>query len=444
MPELKRKLTLSHTLAIIVGTVIGSGVFINLPIVAKVTASPLLAALAWFLGGLIWFPQIFILAEIGSAYPEEGFGYLYLKKAGSDFLAFLYVWTIFWTSDAPSISIISLSAASALALFSPVFHQPAVARALAIALIVSLTAIHYRDVKSGGNLQIVLTLLKITPLFLLIFAGLALFHPQNLFWTPHANHASSIGPLLGAGVAATVWSYAGFGNVLYMAGEIKNPHKTLPKALIGSVLLITAMYTLIALATAVLVPQNKLIAFSGGFANPFQFLPWMATAAAGFLAVSAFISMVGATNACIMVQPRIEYAMARDGLFFRIFAHVHPRFQTPDYSILLQSAVAVGLLFFGDLNNLLGYFTISYVLQNALIYGTIFLLRKREDYHPTFRSPAWALMALLSVATQLALGYGTFLAYPAAGILSTLALMATGFPIYWVFKRRKKRRPARL
>lgn len=435
MSDLKRKLTLSHTLAIIVGTVIGSGVFINLPIVAKSTGSPLLAVLAWFLGGLLWFPQIFILAEMGSAYPEEGFGYLYLKKAGSDLLAFLYVWTIFWTSDAPSISIISLSAASALALFSPVFQQPAVARALAIALILSLTAIHYRDVKSGGNLQIVLTLLKITPLFLLIFAGLALFSPHHLFWTPKAPASHAIWPLLGAGVAATVWSYAGFGNVLYMAGEIKNPRQLLPKALIGSVALITTMYTLIALATAVLVPQDKLVAFSGGFANPFQFLPWMAGAAAAFLAVSAFISMVGATNACIMVQPRIEYAMARDGLFFRIFGHVHPHFETPDYSILLQSGVAVGLLFFGNLNNLLGYFTISYVLQNALIYGTIFFLRRRTDYHPAFHSPAWRLMAFLSIATQLYLGYGTFLAYPAAGIFSTLALVVTGLPIYWAFKK---------
>ena len=421
------------------GTVIGSGVFINLPIVAKATGAPYLSVLAWFLGGLLWFPQIFILAEMGSAYPEEGFGYLYLKKAGSDFLAFLYVWTIFWTSDAPSISIISLSAASALALFSPVFNQPAVARALAIALIVSLTAIHYRSVKSGGNVQIVLTLLKITPLFLLIFAGLALFSPKHLFWTSQTASGGAVWPLLGAGVAATVWSYAGFGNVLYMAGEIKNPRRTLPKALIGSVALITAMYTLLALATAVLVPQDKLVAFSGGFANPFQFLPWMATAAAGFLAVSAFISMVGATNACIMVQPRIEYAMARDGLFFKIFGHVHPKFETPDYSILLQSGVAVGLLFFGNLNNLLGYFTISYVLQNALIYGTIFFLRRRSDYRPTFRSPAWAFMAILSIATQIYLGYGTLLAYPAAGILSTLVLIATGFPIYWAFEKHRRK-----
>ncbi len=437
MAELKRKLTLNHTLAIIIGTVIGSGVFMNLPIVAKVTGSPGIAILSWAIGGFIWIPQILILAELGTAYPEKGFGYLYLKKSGSDFLAFLYVWTVFWTSDAPSISIISLSAASALALFSPLFNNPVIARVLAIGIIVSLTAIHYRDVKSGGNVQIVLTLLKLAPLFLLIFAGFVFFKSQNLLGQPRAGTPNGLGSLLVGGVAATVWSYAGFANILYMAGEIKNPRKTLPKALIGSVILITAMYTLIAFATAVLLPQEKLIAFSGSFANPFQFLPWMASIAAGFLAVSAFISMVGATNACIMVQPRIEYAMAKDGLFFRIFAHVHPTYETPDASILLQSGVAILLIFFGDINNLLGYFTMSYVLQNALIYGTIFILRKRKDYHPSFRSPLVGLMAILAIGTQLYLAYGTFIAYPAGGIFATLILIATGFPFYIAFKRGK-------
>ena len=140
-----------------------------------------------------------------------------------------------------------------------------------------------------------------------------------------------------------------------------------------------------------------------------------------------------------MVQPRIEYAMAKDGLFFKIFGHVHPTFETPDYSILLQSSVAILLIFLGDINNLLGYFTMSYVLQNALTYGTIFILRKRHDYHPSFRSPAVGLMAVLAIGTQLYLAYGTFIAYPAGGIFATLILIATGFPIYIAFKKRRIR-----
>jgi len=143
----------------------------NLPIVTNGTGSPGMVVLLWTPGGLIWLPHILVLAEMGTASPEEGFGYLYLKKSGSDFLAFLCVWTVFRTWDAPFTSIISLSAASALALFSPIFNNPIIARILPIGIVVSLKGIHYRDVKSGGNLQILIALSRLTSLFLLIFTG---------------------------------------------------------------------------------------------------------------------------------------------------------------------------------------------------------------------------------------------------------------------------------
>ncbi|MCI0494483.1 amino acid permease, partial [candidate division KSB1 bacterium] len=233
--ELTRKLNLGHVLAIIVGTVIGSGVFITLPIVARETGSPMLAVFAWLIGGLIWIPQIFILAELGTAYPEEGFGYLYLKKAGSKPLAFLYVWTVFWTSDTPSITIIALSASAALKIFYPPLDGTILGKLFAAMLIISLTYVHYRDVKQGGNLQIFLTIVKISPLILLSVAGLFYLNSGNLHSTlPIVDPQKGIWTLLVAGVAATTWSYAGFPNVLYMAGEIKNPQRNLPRALIGS------------------------------------------------------------------------------------------------------------------------------------------------------------------------------------------------------------------
>ena len=147
--------------------------------------------------------------------------------------------------------------------------------------------------------------------------------------------------------------------------------------------------------------------------------------------------MVGAASACIMVQPRIEYALARDGLFFKPFAHVHPRYQTPDYSILIQSGLAGILALVGGLEALLGYFTLSYIAQNALVYGAIFWLRKRDDYRPTFFSPAWRIMLLLSLLSQLYLLYGTFLAYSLAGVFTAAALMVTGVPVYFWFKNKK-------
>lgn len=438
MPELKRELNTGHVLALILGVVIGSGVFINLPIVAREAGSPLMAVLAWVIGGVIWLPQVFVLAEMATAYPEEGFGYLYLKKAGSPALGFLYVWTVFWTSDAPSITIVAASAVVALDVFWDGFNNPIMIRAFGSAIIIILTSIHYFSVKGGGKSQVILTIAKLSPLILLIFLGLFLFDKTNLFIEPLVSVATkdkSILTLLVAGVAGTIWSYAGFTNILYMSGEIKNPQKTLPKSLFMSVIFVTIAYSLIALATSIFVPYSELAGISGGFANPFKYLPAFKSIAGGFLAIAAFVSMVGCINAMIMVQPRIEYAIAKDGLFFKPFAHVHPKYKTPDYSILLQSGVAIVLLMIGGIEGLLGYFTLSYLFQNAMVYATIFFLKKRDDYKPTYHSPAWKIMAVLAVAIQMYLIYGTFLAYPAGGIIAAIILIGTGLPTYWYFKK---------
>lgn len=407
--------------------------------VAKVTGSPGFAILAWGLGGLIWIPQIFVLAELGTAYPQEGFGYTYLKEAGSRPLAFLYVWTVFWTSDTPSITIIAISACSALSLFYPPLDGTFTGKFLAAALIAALTYIHYRDVKTGGNVQSVLTVAKISPLILLAFVGFFYLDSGNLFIKPvNLSSDQSYFTLIVAGIAATTWSYAGFPNVLYVAGEIKNPQRNLPLALLVSVFGIMLIYVLIALATSAIIPFNTLLTITDKFVNPFAYLPVSGRFAAAFLAIAAFISMIGVMNACIMVQPRLQYAIARDGMFFKIFAHVHPRYLTPDYSILFQSALAIILIFVGNIEYLLGYFTLSYLAQNALIYGAVFKLRRLSDYKPTFRAPIWWLMVGLALVSQIYLIYGTFLVYPFGGILSAIILILTGLPIYWYFNNKRK------
>ncbi|MEA3288023.1 MAG: amino acid permease [Candidatus Marinimicrobia bacterium] len=441
MSILKRRLSLSHALALIIGTVIGSGVFIQLPLVQQATGSPMLAVVAWLIGGLIWLPQIFLLSEMGTAYPDQGFGYLYLKKAGSPPLAFLYVWTVFLTSDTPSITILAIAAVSALDLFFPILQNPLHTRIWASVIILLLTLVHVRSIIQGSRLQLVLTIVKVAPLIMLTGLGFFFFNSSELFLQPRLEQPASLFILLSAGVAATVWSYAGFPNILYMAGEVKNPGKVLPKALIGSLIFVTFIYVSVAFATGALVPHDELINQAGGFANPFRYLPWFAGIAAGFLALSAFTSMVGATNACIMVQPRIEYAIARDGLFFPIFGKLHPRFGTPANSILIQSGLAIIMVFIGGIEALMGYFTLSYILQNLIIYIVIFWLKKREDYKPVFKSPAWRSMAVLSILFQVLLLFGTFQAFPTAGVIASFILIISGLPVYWFFKRGLKTQP---
>jgi fructoselysine transporter len=139
-----------------------------------------------------------------------------------------------------------------------------------------------------------------------------------------------------------------------------------------------------------------------------------------------------------MAQPRLEYAIARDGLFFRVFGHLHPKYLTPDYSILIQSVLGIVLFLLGDIDNMMGYFTLSYALQNMLVYGAIFFLRRRTDYQPTYRAPWWGVMAGLSILIQIYVSVGTFMAYPTAGILASLALILSGLPIYLYYAYRRR------
>jgi fructoselysine transporter len=432
-----RQLSLLHISAIIVGTVIGSGVFISLPIVAKLSGSPGMTVVVWFLGGVLWIPQIFVLTEMGTAYPIQGGPYQYLQKAGSPFLAFLYVWTAFLTSDTPTLTIVALSAVSAVKIFSPMFSDPFYAKVVAAVLIALCGFLNYRSVRAGGNTQIVLTAAKLLPLVAVVIIGTFYLHSGNIFLTPSTAviGTTSVFALITAGLSSTLWSYAGFANILYMAGEVKNPERSLPVALIGSLLFVITAYTLIALCTSALVPYTHMVAAVGQFVNPFEYVSYLSGYAGVAFAIAAFVSMLGVLNATTMAQPRLEYAIARDGLFFTAFGHLHPRYRTPDYSIFIQCGLAIVLFLLGDIENLLGYFTLSYALQNGLLYGAIFFLRRRNDYRPAYRAPLWWLMAGLAVLIQLYIAIGTFLAYPTGGILSALFLILSGFPVYMYYKR---------
>lgn len=444
MSEVKRQLNLFQMIAIIIGLVIGSGVFINIAPVQRAAGSPGLAVIAWAVGGLLILPQIFIYAELGTAYPDQGFGYLYLQKAGSPMLAFLYTWTAFWTSDMPSITILSIAAVTALNVFFPVLTVHAAStKILAIVIILILTLIHVRSVKKGSWFQVVLTILKIVPLAALAVIGLFYLDSPYLFVKPAgpspASH--SVFWLIIMGAAGTVWSYAGFPNIMYMAGEVKNPQRNIPVALISCAIFVTIMYVLISFATGAIIPHEEIIT-KEGFLNPFRYLPVFAKFASAFLAIAAFISCVGATNVCVMSQPRLQYAMARDRLFFKVFGKIHSRFGTPVNSILLQSGFAIILVFLSrdTLDTLLGYFTFSYLFQNILVYGSIFWLHKRRDYQPSYHSPVWKLMAVLAIVLPLPLILASFNTFPLPGMLFSVGFTLAGIPVYFVFKSKRQKK----
>jgi len=437
--ELQRKLGFWAVLAIAVGTTVGSGIFVSVGEVAKAAGTPWLTVLAFVIGGLIVIPQMCVYAELSTAYPENGADYVYLKNAGSRPLAFLSGWASFWANDAPSLSIMALAVVSNLGFLIPL--DPLTGKLLATALIIMFMLLHLRSVEGGAAFQTLITIAKIIPFTIVIGIGIFWFRSDNFTVAPGSGTvtaASGIMELL-AGISATSWSYTGMASICYMTGEIKNPGKTMPRALIGSCLLVLVLYSLLALVISGLMPFEKLAASETPISYALTYIPALGSTAGIFVAITAMIVILGSLSSCVMYQPRLEYAMAKDKLFFKCFAHVHPKYNTPDVSIVLQGALGIFFIFVSDLTSLLGYFTLVMCFKNTLTFGSIIWCRKRDDYKPLWRTPLFGLMTFLAICSSLILVASTFVWAPIPGLVCALIVIATGLPAYAFWERRNRR-----
>ncbi|MFJ7941041.1 amino acid permease [Peribacillus sp. NPDC096622] len=429
---LTRKLGFWSALAIAVGTTIGSGIFVSSGDVARAAGTPSISILAWIIGGVIAIPQVMVLAELSTAYPQNGSGYVYLNKAGWRPLAFLYGWATFWALDPPSISIMALAIVSYLATFFPFFSGVA-GKLLGIAIILLITSIHYRSVKEGGLFQVIITAIKIIPFLIVIVLGIMYMNPGNFAYNPGpgAQKSSLIG-----GVSATTWAYTGMAAICFMAGEFKNPGKILPRALISSVFIVLALYTLLAICVIGLMPFEELINSNAAVSEAVKYIPGLSEIASSFVAITAIIVILGSLSSCIMFQPRLEYAMAKDGLFFQRFAKVHPKYETPSFSIIVQVTYACILVCFSNLTMLLGYFTLIQLVINIMDFAAVYKCRKRDDYNPIYRMPMWRLTTVLAILGASWLAWGTFTWAPIQGVIAALIVIATGLPVYYYWERK--------
>lgn len=433
--ELGRKLGLWAAVAISLGTTIGSGIFSSIQEVAAASGTALITILAFLIGGIINIPANLVYAELATAYPEDGGQYVYFREAGFKGLAFWCGWISFWATDPPSISIMALAIANYLGFFMN--WSDLVLKLVAVALVLIFMGIHLRSVEGGGKFQTFITFFKILPFVLLI--GYGLFHLNGSLYSAPALEGSNIGILaLLAGISATTWSFDGMGAVCYMTGEIKEPKRTMPRALIITVITVTLIYVLLSFVVTGLLPIDKLAGSDSPIADAAAMLPGIGNAAGTVTAIMAIIVIIGSLSSCIMFQPRIEYAMAKDGLWFKSFAKVHPKFETPYVSILIQCAYAIILIFATDLANLLGYFTLVALMKNFLTFSMIFFLRKKSGYNPLWRMPGGYFMAGVAMVVTFTLIASTFLWAPIAGLIAAVLSIVTGVPAYFFFKHKYK------
>ena len=406
--ELGRKLGLGAVIALGVGTTVGSGIFSSLSEVANAAGSSLFLVLAFIIGGLLQIPANFVYSELASAYPEDGGQYVYFREAGSRPLVFLCGWISFWATDPPSISIMALAIVNYLAFFIPIHGL--VLRLVAVVFVLIFMGVHIRSVEGGGKFQTIITALKILPFALVI--GIGLFNLQGDILLSSASlegYATSGIAALIAGIAATTWSYDGMGAACYMSGEIKNPKKNMPLGLILTAVVVLALY------------------------------------AGTIVAIMEIIVVIGSLSSCIMFQPRIEYAMAKDNLFFKSFAKVHPKYETPYFSIIVQCAVVIVLIFASDLSALLGYFTMVALLKNVLTFVTIFVLRKKgkeHGYNPSYKCPGGPIMPLIAIIMTSTLIWGELTYAPMQSLICAFVAVATGLPVFYYWDRKNNRESA--
>ncbi|TAL00934.1 MAG: amino acid permease [Verrucomicrobia bacterium] len=393
-------LGLFSTIMLVVGGVIGSGIFRKSGVMAAQLGSPELLMLVWILAGVITLFGALTNAEIASLIPETGGQYVYFERMYGPFFAFLYGWAIFAIIQCGSIAAVAYVFAEyatqfvRLPEFSPElagwhFHLWGIGdvsplaeigtKGLAAALIVALTAVNYLGVRFGGIVQNIFTIAKVAAM-LLLMAGAFLLPTAGgaaNFTTPSATvHLSGLA--LFAGIAAALqgafWAYDGWNKLTYIAGEVKEPQRNIPLGLLWGMLAVTAIYVLMNVAYLWVLPvdamaKSKLVAatvagkiFRGGSL---------------WVAALVMISTLGAANAIILTTARAYYAMARDGAAPRFLARVHPRFHTPGASLAVQGVWSVALLFSGTFDTLTDTLIfVTWIFYAAGAYG-VFVMRKK-------------------------------------------------------------------
>jgi len=430
--KLPRKLGPWTGIAVVVGVIIGSAIYQVPAAIAANTGSLAGLALVWVVGGLISLFGALSIAELATMYPEAGGPYAYLREAFGKPLAFLFGWM--WLLTTPfSWAAQALAFAYYLGTLAPLGN--AGTHAVAALLITVISATQYRSVRIGALVQNISTGTKLVAL---IGLALAIFllapHPAANLASAAAGHLQWGG--LGIALVAALWAYDGWANLTPLSGEMREPQRNLPRAFIGGTLVTLAVYLLMNAAFLMALPFGELSASKAVAADA-------VTAVLGHggtvvIALLVMVSTFGSLNGSIMSDPRVFYAMAEDGLFFKSVGKVHPRFETPHVAIIFSWVLAVIYVLFRDYLQLAAAYVLGIWPFLALcVIGLFILRRKRADMARPYKAFGYPLIpALFVVGTFLVIGYSLY-SDPVSTCLS-LGITLAGLPIYWLWTRFQK------
>lgn len=434
---------------LIAGDMIGIGIFVTTGDIAQSLSSPGGILLVWLIGGLLALAGALSCAELAASMPVSGGDYNYLRAAYGPLVGFLSGWSSFLVTFCGSIALLSVVFAVFASFFFPVVAMDHVlftwnvfgasmavsgGHLLALFVVWVLTAVHYAGVALGAAVQNILTVLKIGAIVGIIFFGVFMGDGSVEHFSPFFEWEKIKPGLFGLAFLPVIFTYAGWNAAIYMAGEVREPEKNLPRALIRAVMLVTVLYLAINAVYIYAVPVDRM----RGAVRVSE----LATTALFGYQTSALItaiitvSILGAVNVTSMIGPRIYYAMARDGLFFERLARVHPRFETPSTAIVFQAVWVSILILTGTFGTLLSYVSVVIGLFSALTVGSLLVLRvKRPELKRPYQIPGYPWVPWLFILANLGIAVATLWESP-VDALRGFVIVALGIPAYFFWKNR--------
>ncbi|MFZ0808042.1 MAG: amino acid permease [Candidatus Sulfotelmatobacter sp.] len=449
--ELSRDLGVSHASAVVVGTIIGSGIFLVPAEMMQAVGSAKLVYLAWIVGGLLSFFGALTYAELGSMRPQAGGEYVYVRDAYGPLGGFLYAWTWLIVAKPASVATVVTGFVRILGTFAvfSFFSARAITvpfsvtwgQLVAIAAAILISALNYIGIKKAGEFQLVFTLLKVAIILGIVFvcfggAGKV----SGAGWSNFASTFSGAkGGLAGfvAALVAALWAYDGWNDLNMVAGEIKHPERSIPIALIAGVATVGVLYMLVNAGVQYVMPASAIADSPRPASDAVALI--LGHLGAGIVSAGMALSMLVGLNGTIMSGARVPYAVSRDGYFFRVLAQVHPRYHTPSAALILQLILSIALLLLGA--NFAQLFSLA-IFAEWLFYmiagSTIFVFRAREpDAVRPYRTWGYPVVPALFIAVAAALLTYTFWnEWPNSGY--GLLVILAGIPFFLYFSRRRQ------
>jgi basic amino acid/polyamine antiporter, APA family len=455
-PTLLRGLSLLDSVLLLVSGIIGSSIFLTAKDIAGPLPRPILFLLVWVLGGIVSLLGCVAFAELGSMFPDSGGQYVYLREAYGDLVAFLYGWMLFSVANGGSIAALAVASAAYMGEIVPFISQQHVvlsalgltvtrAHLVGLALIAVLTYVNVVGLRWGALLQNVSTWTKFTAMAAFVVLGLALGKGNWGNFSPHSSATLGLGPAsfisaMGVALIAVFWAYDGWVYITWVAGEVKEPRRNVPLAMVLGIVVVGVIYIAMNVTYLYSMPveeiaQHETIAHSAAAA---LFSPRAARWLSAMIAISCF----SAAATCTLSGARVYLAMAQDGIFFKRMAAIHPEWRTPAFSLIGQGIWAGILTLSGRYDQLYTYVIYGMVLSYTLTVIGLFILRwKRPELPRPYRCAGYPWAPAIYVLIGTAWTLNTIFTRPSEAFWGT-ALVLVGVPGYLYWKRRGKPSPA--